>query len=354
MIDGKLSLDIAFQLRDRAIDSDTMTVLDQFTLGAKTDSPDAVNLPVKLGVALLKDPAGEIVIDVPVAGHLDDPEFRIGRVVWRVITNLLTKVATSPFALLGGVVGGSDEVDLEHHVFAPGKATIPVDTLESLALLVTALEARPEIEIGIRGEYDPGVDPEGLRPAVLEDMLRKRAEAAALTAAGDWVGRSREAELVALYEEVFGEPPIDPTGEVPPVAEPVVGESAEPSAPVQPQTTADTAEDQTFIALIRRLFRGNPEASPEPLPTEAAQVGAPPTSFPIPAGVEPELPVLPMGEIEDRLLARIDVPETALGELARQRAEATRDHLVAAGIAAERLTLTESAGGETRVTLDLR
>jgi hypothetical protein len=58
-----------------------------------------------LGVALLKDIDGRIVIDLPVSGSLDDPEFRVGQVVLRVIVNLLTKAAVSPFALLGSMFG---------------------------------------------------------------------------------------------------------------------------------------------------------------------------------------------------------------------------------------------------------
>ena len=49
--------------------------------------------------ALLKDMNGQIVIDVPMSGNIDDPSLRIGKVVVRVIVNLLTKAAVSPVAL---------------------------------------------------------------------------------------------------------------------------------------------------------------------------------------------------------------------------------------------------------------
>lgn len=350
--EGSLSLDIAFQLRDRAIESDTMTVLDRFTLGARTESPDAMSLPFKLGVALLKDPAGEIVIDVPVAGHLDDPEFRIGRVVWRVITNLLTKAATSPFALLGGIVGGEDEVDLQHHVFDSGQASFPPETLESLALLVTALEARPAINIAVQGEYDAETDPAGLRPVVLENQLRQQATEDAFTAEGTWAARAREAALVSLYQVVFGQPPIDPTGELPP-AVPVSEPAVEEPEPLAAPDAVETADNQTLLSLIRRWFRREQEPANTP-EVVIAEPGVPPSSFPLPEGIEPELPVLPMAEIEDRLLEHVQVPEVMLWDLAKQRAAATRDHLIAAGVASERITLVDPAGGEARVTLDLR
>jgi len=50
-------------------------MIDQFTFGTEVASDQATSLPVKLGLALLKDHRGEIHLDVPVAGRTDDPEF---------------------------------------------------------------------------------------------------------------------------------------------------------------------------------------------------------------------------------------------------------------------------------------
>lgn len=344
---GKMSLDIDFELRERAIDSDTLTVLDEFTLGPAVQSPDATDLPVKLGVALLKDAKGEIVVDVPVQGHLDDPEFRLGKVIWRVIGNLLTKAATSPFALLGSAIGGGQEVDLEHHQFDAGSEMTSGDTMKSLDNVMEALAARPELAIGIRGEYDPSIDAVALRSEVLEEQLRGL-NPQGMDAAGYWRPYEREAALVAYYEQVFGMPPVDPDGELPP-----------PPPPAPEQTVAvDGAPDSVegdqegFLAWLRRVITG------PPLPAEegTAPVAAEPSqgSFPIPDDIEPELPVLPMEEITRRVLEQVEVSEEALLELAQARALRTFDYLRDAGLAESRMTLVDPLVGEAQVTLDLR
>ena len=51
----------------------------------------------------MKDASGEIHIDLPIRGNLDDPEFAVGKVVLGSFVNLVTKAATSPFALVGGL-----------------------------------------------------------------------------------------------------------------------------------------------------------------------------------------------------------------------------------------------------------
>jgi len=121
--EGKLNLDLVYELAGRKLNSKNVITLDRFTFGEKVASQDATHLPVRLAVAILKDRDGKIVLDVPVQGSLDDPKFRIGKVVERAIVNILEKVATSPFSLLGAVFGGGGE-ELGWQDFAPGSAAL--------------------------------------------------------------------------------------------------------------------------------------------------------------------------------------------------------------------------------------
>ena len=118
--EGKLNLDLAYQIVGKKLKSKNVITLDQFTFGEKVDSPDATHLPVRLAIAILKDRDGKIVLDVPIEGSLDDPKFRIGKVVKRAIVNILEKVATSPFSLLGAMFGGGGE-ELGYQDFARGQ-----------------------------------------------------------------------------------------------------------------------------------------------------------------------------------------------------------------------------------------
>src|SRR5512145_2366003 len=93
----------------KKLDSDNKVFLDQLELGEKVESPDATKLPVRLAIALLKNRKGEIHLDIPVTGRTDDPKFSLGRIIINILINLLVKVATSPFALLGAIFGGGGE-----------------------------------------------------------------------------------------------------------------------------------------------------------------------------------------------------------------------------------------------------
>jgi hypothetical protein len=171
--EGKLNLDLAYELVGKKLTSKNVITLDRFTFGEKVESKDATHLPVRLAIAILKDRNGRIVLDVPIEGSLDDPQFRIGKVVTRAILNILEKVATSPFSLLGAAFGGGGE-ELGFQDFAPGSAELTAADKTKLDSLVKGLFARPALKLEIAGGIDPDGDREGLQRAALDQQIRTR------------------------------------------------------------------------------------------------------------------------------------------------------------------------------------
>lgn len=165
---GKLSFHLEYLVRKNTLDATNSVFLDQFTFGDRVDSPEATRLPVTLAVALLKDRNGEIKLDIPVSGELNDPQFSIGGVVLKVIVNLLVKAATSPFALLGALFGGGERID--HVEFEYGLADLDDGAKKKLDILAKALSERPALRMDLVGHADPERDREGLKHAI---MLRK-------------------------------------------------------------------------------------------------------------------------------------------------------------------------------------
>ena len=108
---GKLSFDLKYLIVKGKLESENKVFIDQLTLGDQVESPKATKLPVGLAIALLKDRKGQINLDIPVTGSLDDPEFSLGRLIVQVIVNLITKAVTAPFALIGSLVGGGRNSD---------------------------------------------------------------------------------------------------------------------------------------------------------------------------------------------------------------------------------------------------
>jgi len=184
---GKLSLSLKYLIVNRKLDASNNVFLDQFTFGDSVESPDATKLPVRLAVALLKNRKGEISLDLPLSGSLDDPKFSIWGVVIKIIVNLLVKAATSPFALLGAIFGGGEE--LSYLEFNYGKDAPDGPAEAKLINLVKALHERPALKLEIAGHVDVEKDREALRQILfdrkvksqkLKDLVKKGAAAPSL------------------------------------------------------------------------------------------------------------------------------------------------------------------------------
>lgn len=167
---GKMSFDVDYTIADRKLEAKNRLVLDQLTFGERVDSPDATKLPVLLAVALLKDVNGVIDLELPISGTLDDPQFSVFGLIVRVVVNLLTKAATAPFALLGAVAGGGEE--LATLAFGAGSAALDAGDAERLDKLAKALTARPALKVDVTGRTDAASDAEALARAAVERALR--------------------------------------------------------------------------------------------------------------------------------------------------------------------------------------
>ena len=228
---GKLSLDLKYRLSERDLVGENTILLDRFELGESVPSEDTIGLPVGLAVALLKDAQGRIDIQVPVSGNLDDPDFRIGHLVFRAVFNLITGIVTSPFKLLGSIAGGAGGGELDHVIFVPGQAALGESYLERIEALAKALQQRPQLSLEIRPAYHREVDGRALAEQLLNEQfgldavlidqdaasqLQLLETTASPLLGAEAVDRLRQAAMVSV--PVDGESTADPQLELDPAA----------------------------------------------------------------------------------------------------------------------------------------
>ena len=166
---GKLSVDLGYKIKQRALVGENRFVIHKLTLGSKVDSKEAANLPLDLAIAILEDSNGVIDLDLPVSGSLDDPKFSMGGLIWKAFTNVLTKIVTAPFSALGKLFGGSEK--LEAIVFDPGTAIINPPELEKLQAVSAALAKRQQLQLGIVPAYDVNTDTRAIRESTLRQQV---------------------------------------------------------------------------------------------------------------------------------------------------------------------------------------
>ena len=194
---GKLSLDVNYKvLPNGQLTASNRLVLNQLTFGEPVaGAPNS--LPVKLAVALLADRQGVIDLDLPISGSLNDPQFSIGPVIFKIIVNLIGKAITAPFALLASALGGGDA--MSHVPFAPGSATLTPEAQQNLSKVVQALNDRPALKIIVTGTASLKDEREGLQ----RERLAQRVLAEKRRASPDDVAPVQPAEYPALLKQVY-------------------------------------------------------------------------------------------------------------------------------------------------------
>ncbi|WP_321799854.1 DUF748 domain-containing protein [Caballeronia sp. J97] len=185
---GKLNVDLHYMLADNKLTANNHLFIDQLTFGDHVDNPTATKLPVRLAVSLLKNSRGEIDVNIPISGSLDNPEFSIGGLVWQAIVNLVQKAVTAPFTLLAHAFGGGGGEDLNYIEFDAGSATLNDAAQKKLETIAKALADKPSIRVDVTGRVDPKTDEPALRTAWLDQQV-KRAKVRDMSSNGenvDW------------------------------------------------------------------------------------------------------------------------------------------------------------------------
>ena len=181
---GRLNLDLHYVITKGQLKAENKVVVEQLQLGEKFDSADAVDLPIRLAIALLKDSDGRISIELPISGDLNNPQFSVMPIVWQTLRNLVVRAASAPFKFIGGLISGGGSEDLGNVSFAPGSSELSKEAEGALNTLAKALKERPNLRLEIEGTAAASSDGPFLAQERLEreyqynyyKMLQRRGE----------------------------------------------------------------------------------------------------------------------------------------------------------------------------------
>lgn len=203
---GQMTLTMPIRVQEGQLDGSLDAQLRSFYLGEKTPSESAPDVPIKLGLDLLRDADDVIRADIGLSGDTTAPGFTFGGLIWKAAFNLLGNVATAPFKIVGGILGLGEEVDLSRVAFEPGSDEFSPGSAAQLDLLARGLVQRPALRLAAIGRVG-AEDEAALREAELDRLLSQRREAEP--------AEDATAALRALFAERVGQ--IDrPTVPVPP------------------------------------------------------------------------------------------------------------------------------------------
>ncbi|MGC3947354.1 MAG: DUF748 domain-containing protein, partial [Chryseolinea sp.] len=107
--DGIVSFKSTTSVSNHYLKSQNRLFVTNLEVGDKVQSETAIKLPLKLAVSLLKDVDGNVDLNIPLKGDVNDPKFRVMPVVWQVLKNLIVKAAASPYKLVARAVDAKED-----------------------------------------------------------------------------------------------------------------------------------------------------------------------------------------------------------------------------------------------------
>ncbi len=296
--DGAMDVDLSYTITANQLQGDNALRLRDLVLGDEVPHPEAMDLPLGLAVALLKDRNGVIDLEVPVTGDLGHPEFNYGSVIRTALGNIIRNIVTAPFRFLSSLVGGAEDTDIGTLAFRPGRADLAPPEQEKLLTLSSALRERPQLFLELAGVHDAVLDTPQLQQQFLDrrvDEVLAQAAAAAVVPAP--TRRSvleafhREADLrlqgEATVEESLAALQASYTRAAADNAPAMLDELAYNEAlrrallPVEPVTEADLAAlaNARAQAVVTQLAATEPELAPRLQVLDAVAVSALPDGW---------------------------------------------------------------------------
>jgi hypothetical protein len=326
---GKLTTELEYRIDNRRLVADHHVVVDQLKWGQATDSKEKVSLPVRLATSLLKDSNGRIILDVPVTGTLDDPKFRLWPIIWQIIKNIVVKIVSAPFKLLASLFQGAE--DAQYVDFAPGSPALQDKAKGALPKLADSLAERPELQLDIPAGPITAAD-----KAALDDA-RFQAAIAAFRAGGrgaetpyeELGDKDRIAVLSDLYRREFGEKP-----QIPDAQGLQASRTAATAGQLENRIALDDAP-QSDIVLDAPAGTAVPTTLPPSATTSgAAALASTPDATPAKPTRRERKAARRSSEVEwleAQLRPRFRADPNAATELARARARAVQEALLANG-----------------------
>ena len=115
LVAGTMAFASENKINNFELDSKNTIDIYNIDVGDKDPNSDPeFTVPMKVGLYILKDKDDKIQFDIPVQGNLQDPQFSIGKIIWKTVMNLLIKVAVSPLKIVGNLAStGAGAIGLD-------------------------------------------------------------------------------------------------------------------------------------------------------------------------------------------------------------------------------------------------
>jgi hypothetical protein len=147
-VEGSLFYTSTNTIRNGKLKSTNVMSIKKIEVSKKMKGVGLYEMPLRLAITILTDRKGNIDLDIPVEGDLNDPTYKFGKIIWQIVKNLVVKAATAPFDLLAKAFGGNEE-DIKYVRFDYLQKQFEARQMKSLDMISKALAEKPGLKVAL-------------------------------------------------------------------------------------------------------------------------------------------------------------------------------------------------------------
>jgi hypothetical protein len=151
---GWINYDLGLKMTTSSLNNTNNVKVEELEFGKRTKDTTAMKVPIRLALYIMKDANDVIAFDMPVSGNPSEPQFKLGKLIWKTLANLMIKTAASPFKALAGLAGTNPE-SLEKLPFAFAQDSLDQKQRDDLTKLATILKKKSDLTVSFTQTTDP-------------------------------------------------------------------------------------------------------------------------------------------------------------------------------------------------------
>ncbi|HBL76978.1 MAG: hypothetical protein A2W90_19600 [Bacteroidetes bacterium GWF2_42_66] len=169
---GWFNYDLQLRMNPTSLTNQNKIKVEELEFGKRTkDTTSIIKAPVRLALYVMKDVNDIIDIDMPVSGNPSEPQFKLGKLIWKTFANLMVKTAASPFKAMAGLAG-TDPESMERLRFELAQDSLNQVQKSKLVMLATILKKKTELVVQMTQHTDVNAEKEKLAVKLAEEDFR--------------------------------------------------------------------------------------------------------------------------------------------------------------------------------------
>jgi hypothetical protein len=159
IFEGELIYSGTTTVKNNVMESDNKITIHDLTVGKRASKNVLYAMPLRFAVFLLKDKEGIVNLDLPMDGNINDPNFRVGPLVWQILKQNMEKIVAAPGKLFASMFGVKEE-DIEYLPFAALDTTLAEEATQGAAALLKLVQEKPGLAVELTYQQPIGSEKE--------------------------------------------------------------------------------------------------------------------------------------------------------------------------------------------------